>query len=226
MNNETLNRLDYFGKAAYSTFDTILNSYNSALHCIENNIEGVFVECGVGAGSQIASMALALQEKNDKRKIYAFDSYLGIPMASHRDDSQPGIGYFDKPLPEVEDKETLLVSSGITVHSLQNVKDNVMAWKLDIDQFIFVKGWFQHSLPEVAKNIDKIAILRLDGDLYESTKVCLEHLLDKLVSGGILIVDDWALKGCRDACNEFIDYEQFGPLNEVPGTTPVWFVKK
>ena len=60
------------------------------------------------------------------------------------------------------------------------------------------KGWFQETLPGVTKEIKQIAILRLDGDFYASTKVCLDFLYEKVVSGGFIIVDDYGTReGCR-----------------------------
>lgn len=226
--HDVIMQLHHVGKAAYSNFETIINSYSVAKHCIENNISGAFIECGVGAGSQIGAMGLACKNLgDDKRKIWAFDSYQGIPMASFKDDQQPGIGYLPDGRPEEENKDSLLISSGITVHSLDNVKGNLRKWNVNLQQYIFVKGWFQKTLPEVADQIKDIAILRLDGDLYESTRVCLEALYPKLVKGGILIIDDWALAGCRLACDEYFkDYKQLSERRHIKDTTPVWFVKK
>lgn len=223
---QVFDNLDRIGMGAYSTKETLLNSYNSALNIITSNTEGDFVECGVAAGSQIAAMELACRVKGVKRKIWAFDSFEGIPMAKKgKDTSQPAIGE----IPEINAKsdEDYLVSSGVTCHSLENVQSNLNIWGADINQFTFVKGWFQKTLPKEAKKIEKISILRLDGDLYDSTRVCLEHLFPKLVSGGILIIDDWALDGCKLACDEYFkDYKLLGKLNEVENSTPVWFIKK
>jgi len=67
------------------------------------------------------------------------------------------------------------------------------------------KGWFQNTLPERSKQIDKIAILRLDGDWYESIKVCLENLYSKVVKNGFIIIDDYGLyAGCKKAVDEFL----------------------
>jgi hypothetical protein len=67
------------------------------------------------------------------------------------------------------------------------------------------KGWFQDTLPADAPGIGEIALLRLDGDWYASTKVCLEHLYDKVVKGGFVVVDDYgAYEGCRKAVDEFM----------------------
>ena len=72
--------------------------------------------------------------------------------------------------------------------------------------------------------------------MYESTKVCLEYLFPKLVSGGILIIDDWALTGCKLACDEYFTSKKIGGYNKhlheinnvngEPNSGPVWFVKK
>lgn len=227
-----LNTLDAIGKGAYGNFNTLQNSYNSAEHCIKNNIQGDFVECGVAAGSQIAAMALACQVHSVARNIWAFDSFEGIPIADPEfDASQPGVGYFKGDEPKVKDKRELLVSSGITVHDIDNVKSNMKQWNIDVNYFKFVKGWFQDTVADYSLQIKEIAILRLDGDLYHSTVVCLEYLFPKLVSGGILIIDDWALEGCRKACDEY--FKKLGGYSsvlsnmyEIEDTTPVWFIKK
>lgn len=68
------------------------------------------------------------------------------------------------------------------------------------------KGWFQHTLPEIKNEIDQIAILRLDGDWYDSIKVCLENLYDKVVPGGLVVIDDYGYyEGCTKAVDEFLE---------------------
>ena len=65
-------------------------------------------------------------------------------------------------------------------------------------------GWFQDTLSKEAESIRSIALLRLDGDWYESTKVCLDYLYDKIVDGGFLVIDDYGKwEGCRTAIDEF-----------------------
>jgi hypothetical protein len=215
-------RVKKISSAAYSTRETLLNSYYEAIRC--SSLDGDFVECGIGAGSQIAMMALALEFTGVIKRIYAYDSFEGIPMASENDTDQPGIGNVSVSF--VQDKESLLISSGIAVHSLENVQRNLVQWGFLYSQgFVFVEGWFQHTLPY--NNVEKIALLRLDGDLYESTKVCLVYLFPKLVSGGTLIVDDWALSGCRKACDEYFCYEKVFLKNyQVENSTPMVFIKK
>lgn len=68
----------------------------------------------------------------------------------------------------------------------------------------FLKGWFQETMPKDSSQISQIAILRLDGDWYDSTRVCLEFLYDKVVPGGFVIIDNYgAYEGCRKAVAEF-----------------------
>ena len=76
-----------------------------------------------------------------------------------------------------------------------------MSWGLK--NFSLIKGWFQDTVPTWEER--PIAVLRLDGDLYESTKICLEYLYPMLSKGGILIIDDWDLSGCVQAFDEYFE---------------------
>lgn len=215
--------LQKFANAAYSTLDTIQNTYDMTKHVINNNIPGVLVECGVAAGAQIAVMHQCCLDNNKRIPIYAFDSYEGIPLASKDDDEQPGIGS-DFHRVEYADTRELLKSSGITVHSLENVTKTINTWFPSTNtDFNYVKGWFQDTLSSVDY---PISILRLDGDLYESTKVCLEVLYPLLSVGGILIIDDWNLAGCRRAFSEY--FQNMNNLVEldVPSGGPKYFIKQ
>ncbi len=164
---------------------------------LKNQVQGDFVECGVATGSQIGAMQDACQANLDARTIWAYDSFKGIPYAGEHDDQQPGWEKKD------ESKSGLLESTGVAAHSKECVLQNFKNWGLHTLNLKLVEGWFQDTVPH--NTIDKIALLRLDGDLYESTKVCMQYLFPKLVKGGILIIDDWGLKGCRNAVLEFID---------------------
>lgn len=198
------NRLNQFAAGAYSTKPTLYNSFEIAAFCIQNNIPGDFVECGVAAGAQVAAMAFAGQILEAPRTIYLLDSFEGIPLASSDDDSQPGIGAITHNT-NVKDLNELLISSGITVHSLESVRRNMQQWGINEYYLKYHKGWFQHVLPVMAHTIDKIAFLRLDGDLYESTKVCLDYLYPKMACGGFVVIDDYALTGCRKAIHEYLE---------------------
>ena len=76
-------------------------------------------------------------------------------------------------------------------------------WGVRDRRLVYREGWFQHTVG--LDRPPRIALLRLDGDLYESTKVCLEALYPVLMPGGALIIDDYPLPGCRQAVDEYFD---------------------
>lgn len=215
-NTEIKNKLKEICSIAYSTESTVWNTYNLAMEAL--HLEGCFVECGIGAGAQI--MAMKLAATGSEKIIYAYDSFEGIPLAGPFDVTQPGIG---KPKHNQFDPlEKRLVSSNITVHSEQNVKDNFNQFGISISNILFIKGWFQTTLNAFTPG--PISLLRLDGDLYESTLVCLEKLYPLVLSGGVIIIDDYALEGCKKA---MLDYFKTLPkLIEVDGGNGVVYFYK
>jgi hypothetical protein len=212
--------IKYAEQIAYSTKAVLHFTHAMAVKFKDD--PGVYVECGVAAGAQIIAMAAGAPNKT----IYAFDSFEGIPWASNRDDQFPGL----YKLTETEQKmlpdpgKQVLESSGATIVSEGDFWHNIdtafgQKWH---DNIISLKGWFEEYLPywfsveRYSRNTHGdpipfcISILRLDGDLYNSTWVCLQHLFPKVIKGGCVIVDDWQLKGCQDACKEYfalIGYE-------------------
>lgn len=182
----------------YSSHEVLAFTGEMTKYVIDNKIEGVLIECGVAAGSQIAMMQKVLVENNEDRKILGFDSFEGIPYATNKDIQQPGIGDIDK------DKYGMLVTTGVSAHTKGSVLQNFQRYELPIENLYLIEGWFENTVEPASKEIDKIALLRLDGDLYRSTQVCMKHLFPKLVKGGVLIIDDYQLKGCADAIHEFI----------------------
>ncbi len=209
--------IDRVRGAAYCNPPTLENTYALAHACVAGCVEGSFIECGVAAGAQIGIMAdVALKEARG-REVHLFDSFCGIPEAGPQDDVQPGIG-------ACLNGEGRLVSSGVTVHGLASVQANMRAWKVANANLIYHEGWFQDTIAPAAATLKKIALLRLDGDLYESTLIPLQHFWPKLVSGGFLIIDDYALTGCRRAVTEYFGREiEVTPI--VGGGGPVWLQK-
>jgi hypothetical protein len=200
LNPTTQKKLNKYAELAISTRETVYNTYELAKQCITEGISGDFVECGVFAGSQIAAMALACQTYKNGRSIHAFDSFEGIPAAG------------------VEDGEAGKKIEFKSACSLDEVKRFMEIFEVD-QPIIYHKGWFEDTVP--ACEIDRIALLRLDGDLYSSTKVCLENLYPLLVKGGFLIIDDYLLPGCKKAVDE---YFEDGTIFESikGGKGPVW----
>jgi len=86
--------------------------------------------------------------------------------------------------------------------SLEEVQANFAKYDLLDNQVIFLKGWFSETLPKAP--IQQLAVLRLDGDMYESTIDGLTHLYDKVSAGGFIIVDDFGVvRGCQQAVLDF-----------------------
>lgn len=208
-----MNPLQYAERIAYSSKETLRFTYETAKRL--KDAPGVFIECGVAAGAQIIAMAYGAPNKT----IYAFDSFEGIPLPSNKDDQMPGI----RKLSEAERKELpgpgeqVLESTGATSVSLDDFNLNILSafmpsslpfgksinlsYQDTIKNIIPIKGWFEETLPEFIG--PATALLRLDGDLYNSTFVCLKHLFPNVIDGGVVIIDDIQLKGCRDACDDY-----------------------
>jgi hypothetical protein len=207
----------------YSTAETQRQSYEVGDYLRNNSIDGDVVELGVAAGGNFATMLLGCREAGLNKKGWGFDSFQGIQLAGKKDTSQPGIGEITHDV-DVPD-EQLLKSSGITVHPKQNVIDNLRNWGL-YNNVELVEGWVQETLPLYVDKIDKIAVLRLDMDIYHPTKIALEFLFEKVVKGGVVIIDDWALDGARLACEEYFESIKYKPKYiGVPNSTPIYFYK-
>lgn len=199
-----MNPLAYAATIAYSSIETLNFTYEMALKYRYS--EGVYVETGVAAGAQIIAMAHAAPNKT----IYAFDSYEGIALPSNRDNQMPGIAM----LTEAEQRslpdpgKQMLQSSGATVVPLEDFYGHLKNSGVSTERVIPVKGWFEETVQHFD---EKISLLRLDGDLYNSTFVCLIHLFPKVIKGGIVIIDDIELPGCLAACEEYFSLIGYEP---------------
>lgn len=192
----------YAEQIAYSSKETLKFSYDMAVKY--KDTPGVYVECGVAAGAQIIAMAAGAPNK----VIYAFDSFQGIPWPSNRDDQMPGIRRLtDGEINALPDpgKQVLETSGATSVSEAdfwQHVY-NAFGNSTDFRNIKVVSGWFEETVSK--SDTGSIAILRLDGDLYNSTFVCLQNLYPKVIKGGIVIIDDWQLPGCRQAVEDYFN---------------------
>jgi O-methyltransferase len=105
---------------------------------------------------------------------------------------------------------------------LENVKEIFERYGLLDDQVRFLKGWFRDTLPNAP--IEKLAILRLDGDMYESTMDVLRNLYYRVSAGGFVIVDDYgAYSACRKAVHDFrAEHGVSEPIQEIDWTGVYW----
>lgn len=179
------------------------NIYELAVSVEKNKVEGCFVECGVWRGGCAAVMAGIVRRFKSKRKIWLFDSFAGNPEPTPEDGEKARRAFGDEGL------QGRLVSTGACAASSNEVIRLFSSFKLYSDNIIIKEGWFQDTLPKFKNTIGPIAILRLDGNWYESTKCCLENLYSNVISGGYIIIDDYVFwEGCRKATDEFLVKEK------------------
>lgn len=194
-----LERCNTFSAYAFNSREGVQQTFLLAEQLILNRVEGCFVECGVASGAQIAAMSYACTKHGVPRQIHLFDSFEGIPLAGPHDHDQPGFGHFiaDQNLP----LEERLKSSNMVVCSVEQVQKVLNDCGLANGNYVFHKGWFQHTMPGIT--LPPIAFLRLDGDLYESTQCCLKWLYKFVVPGGVIFLDDYILPGSHKAFEEY-----------------------
>jgi O-methyltransferase len=167
----------------------------------EEKIPGDFLEAGVWKGGVTILMKAFLNAVGDSdRKVYVADSFQGW----QDDVNDPAAGLCNNR------------SNAWIIVPKSDVEANFRKYNLLDDKVEFIEGFFHESLKHAS--VDRLAILRLDSDLYESTKVSLEELYPKLSIGGYVIIDDYhAFPSCDRAVNEFrekwgitdVMYEQY-----------------
>jgi hypothetical protein len=168
--------------------------------CIEdvlkNNIDGDFIETGVWKGGGCIYAYHVLKAYKSDKKVFVADSFEGLP--------KPNV---DKYPHDIGDTHWQCDSLKI---DLETVKNNFRLFgELDESYVIFLKGWFKDTLSTTL--INKLSVLRLDGDMYESTIDALTNLYNKLSIGGYCIIDDYQHKGCLQAV---IDYRKQNNIDD------------
>lgn len=211
---------------AYSTLETQENSVHLAFLAESLCIEGDIVECGLGAGANFAFMIIGALSANEntKKTFYGFDSFEGIQLAGPKDEEQAGIGPITHNV-NVPYRDRLR-SSGVTVHSEDEVRNNLTEWGLwDKARIKLIKGWVQDTLEDNMP--DQVSLLRLDMDIYDPTIFALQLMYDRISTGGFIIIDDWALAGVRKAVEEFWQEEEISPvIHHIENSTPIYWVKE
>lgn len=155
---------------------------------IRECVEGDLIETGVWRGGACIFMRAILAAYGiEDRKVYVADSFEGLPKADV------------EKFPADKD-DTHYVQRFLAV-SQEEVENNFIRYGLLDGQVVFLKGWFKDTLPHAP--IEKLAVLRLDGDMYGSTMDALMNLYPKLSKGGFCIIDDYALPGCKKAVDDF-----------------------
>lgn len=227
---------NYDKVVCYSVNQTKYNSFILGKHVNDSQISGSIVECGIAAGGNLSLLKFGCEHSEVKtsRTFWGFDSFVGIQRAGKHDGGQPGMPEgsitWDINVPE----EDLLISTGVTAHSKDNVIDNLKSWGAYDNSIVLVEGWIQHTLTdEILEDVGTIAILRLDMDVHDPTKFALEKLYPRLAKGGFLIIDDWGCAGARKATLDYFESLEIKPATaSIPGfialdviEAPKYFVK-
>jgi O-methyltransferase len=177
-------------------------------------IPGDIVECGVWRGGHLALAGLMRRELGFNRRIYAYDTFAGMTAPTEFD--QKAVVEVDTVAKfEALDREG---HNEWCYASLEDVQQNFARLAGADAELLTIKGPVQETLTDPGNLPERIAILRLDTDFYDSTKIEMETLYPRLAPGGVLIIDDygeWA--GARKAVDEYFD-GQFVWLQRVTHT--------
>lgn len=187
---------------------------NSLQHCVEtvlaDDVPGDLVECGVWRGGASILMRAVLQAHGDEtRCVWLADSFEGVPppdAANYKADKGIRLDRF----------------AGVLAVSEAEVRANFERYGLLDDQVRFLPGWFKDTLQDAP--IERIAVLRLDGDLYESTIQALDALYPRLSPGGFCIIDDYSvIKACEQAVTDYrTKHGVTAEIVDIDGTGVLW----
>lgn len=169
-------------------------------HIVKCQIEGDFVECGVWRGGSSMTMALSLLEFGDRsRDLFLYDTFEGMTQPTHHDVDYAGTSAES----QLQTTIPVVLEANVWASApLDEVARNLASTGYPIEKIHFIPGAVEETIPGVAP--EKIAILRLDTDWYESTLHELRYLFPKVVPGGIVIIDDYGhWKGAREAVDEY-----------------------
>jgi hypothetical protein len=178
---------------AYAHTMVGLKRLDNVQFCVEDvlahGVQGDLMETGVWRGGTVIFMRAILAAHGvTERRVWAADSFAGLPPP---------------------DTEKYPHDAGMTFNEykelavgLEEVQNNFRRYGLLDDQVRFLKGWFRDTLPSAP--VERLAVLRLDGDLYESTMDALTHLYPKLAKGGYVILDDYRnIPACSRAVTDY-----------------------
>ncbi len=172
-----------YGAEGYVPHRAFLDNLAITRHLAQTS--GAIMECGVYRGTMSAALAEALPG----RVSYLLDSFEGLPDPTAADGAQ--------------------AVAWIAEHGRMEVSADVARAHMDRSgsrTYEIIEGWFDSTVPDLAKRCGPISLLRLDGDLYDSTTVCLEHLAPLVVPGGRIVIDDYGTSwtGCTRAVHDWL----------------------
>lgn len=175
---------------------------------LEEGIPGDLIETGVwrGGASILMRGILAAYGVSDRR-VYVADSFQGLPKPNEAD--------YPADAGDTNHQYSFLAVSR------QQVEENFRKYGLLDSQVVFLEGWFKDTLPKVPAQ--QFGLIRLDGDMYESTMDALGPLYPRLAPGGFCIIDDYYLSGCRQAVTDYREKHRIvEAIQEIDGVGVFW----
>jgi predicted O-methyltransferase YrrM len=159
--------------------------YRGLRAVVRDGVPGDVVECGTARGGSAALLSLAARDLDDSRRVWAFDTFEGLPPpTAHDPDYDAAMWYVGSCRGEIDEVAELMTRLGVR------------------DRVTLVKGLFQDTL--LSADVPSIALLHLDGDWYDSVKCCLDQLYDRVSPGGVIQIDDFGQwEGARKATLDF-----------------------
>ena len=196
--------------------DGVAFTARTTVNAINNNVMGDMVECGTWRGGCGLAMLLAQREAFGRveRKVHFFDSFEGLPLADQRDGP------------------AALKWQASTKHNCKaswtEIEEMLAKFNFKSTEFAIWPGWFISTLPKFLTSTEqKIALLRLDGDWYDSTETCLRLLEPRVDERGTVIVDDYyAWDGCARAVHDYLSENDLPyRIKSLVNNTGAYFIK-
>jgi hypothetical protein len=181
-----------------TTQERVVSLVRAVDYIVQQRVEGDIVECGVWKGGSMMAAALTLMRHGQTdRTLHLYDTFDGMPPPTAVD--QDYLGNSAAGQMAVMDKDAVIWARA----QLEEVRANLSQTGYPVGRTRYIKGKVEDTIPMEIP--DRIALLRLDTDWYESTKHELKHLFPRLIRGGVLILDDYGhWQGARQAVDEYI----------------------
>jgi Macrocin-O-methyltransferase (TylF) len=178
---------------------------------LQKRVRGDLIEAGTWRGGAAIFLRAILRAHGiSDRILWVADSFEGLPLTNaNAYPADAGSYNFENPFLAVP---------------LDTVKLNFSRFGLLDEQVRFVKGWFKDTLPKLQG--EKWSLIRIDGDMYESTLDALRNLYPNLTPGGYVIIDDYGLASCREAVNDFRDANQITESIQTIDTTGIYWQRQ
>ncbi len=208
MNRDTVETIVSVRKYTMTSTERMHGLCEAVRYINRCGIEGDVVECGVWRGGSMMAIATMLQQSGDiRRHLHLYDTFEGMSEPTEADVSVDG----ETAVKQLADEDPNEGTSVWCVASLEDVQSHMNRVAYPQQRIHYHVGKVEETIPEAIP--EKIALLRLDTDWYESTAHEMEHLFPRLVDGGVLIIDDYGhWQGARKAVDEYFAKHNIGMM--------------